>query len=120
MKIKTVAVAGLTTAYTALNVVTGGAPIIAGATKGLGAGVLGSIGNAFGFPERQSGGYIPRTGLYMLHTGETVVPHGKGIGTNIININMQSGPISNNVDVSNMLDAMASRMTFESRRRTGR
>lgn len=65
----------------------------------------------------QHGGVIPETGVYTLHKGETVIPSGNSL--NIININMTTGGISSNVDVDNMLDAMALRMTQESRRRLG-
>ncbi len=66
-------------------------------------------------PSRQQGGYIPETGPYMLHKGETVIPSGTNFS--VININMSSGPISSGVDVDNMLNAMAKRMLIESRRR---
>jgi hypothetical protein len=31
-------------------------------------------------PEMQSGGTVPKTGLYKLHEGETVLPKGTSIG----------------------------------------
>ncbi len=80
---------------------------VGGAARGIGMGA-----GAMGF---QHGGIVPYTGLHLLHAGETVIP--KSGGMNIININMNSGPISSGIDVSNMLDSMASRMLFESRRR---
>ena len=80
-----------------------------GALIGIGFAVKGSM---------QSGGTVSETGAYILHKGETVIPSGTSM--NIININMNSGPISSSVDVDNMLDSMAIRMAQESRRRIGR
>ena len=73
---------------------------------------------AAGIPGAASGGYVAGTGMAIIHQGETIIP--KGVGMTMININMQTGGISNGVDVSNMLDAMAGRMALESRRRTGK
>ncbi len=87
----------------------GWAMIGAGALLALAIGVKGSF---------QGGGTVSETGAYMLHKGETVIPAGTSM--NIININMNSGPISSSVDVDHMLDNMALRMTQESRRRRGR
>lgn len=66
-------------------------------------------------PSMQTGGEVKETGLFMLHKGETVVPAGSNYSW--VNINMQTGPISNSVDVDNMLNKMALTMAIESRRR---
>jgi hypothetical protein len=127
--IETTAVWGEVAAYTALAVVTGGGSIAGGAaagvaggvTKGLTAGIGGSMGGVMGkvLGTRQSGGFIPQTGLYLMHQGETVIPKG-GPTMTMININMQTGGISSNIDIDNLLNAMASKMALESRRRSGR
>ncbi len=50
---------------------------------GLGLGIKGG---------RQSGGFIPQTGLYRLHAGETVVPESQSISSNpVINIYSSGG-----------------------------
>ena len=87
----------------------GWAMLAIGAVMGIGFAVKGSL---------QGGGTVSETGAYILHKGETVIPSGTSM--NIININMNSGPISSSVDVDNMLDNMALRMAQESRRRIGR
>jgi hypothetical protein len=96
-----------------------------GAAATMGAtGALGTYASSFAMAAPmllgflQKGGSIPQTGPYMLHKGETVIPAGASM--NIININMNSGPISSGVDVDRMLDSMALRMAQESRRRIGR
>ena len=107
---------GVAGAYATLQAVLGnptGLTLLAigAATAGaITAGYLGSL------PSRQTGGYIPETGPYMLHKGENVIPAG-GSNFSVININMNSGPISSSLDIDNMLDAMAKRMAVESRRR---
>lgn len=68
-------------------------------------------------PSMQHGGFVPNTGLYYLHAGETVVPASSNYSW--INIDMKTGPVSSNIDVDNMLDMMGSRVASESRRRTG-
>jgi hypothetical protein len=110
------------TAYAAIGPI-GWAMIAIGAVIGIGYAIKGSM---------QGGGTVSETGAYMLHKGETVVPAetyvphkgetvvSSGPSTNIINITMNSGPISSSVDVDNMLDNMAIRMAQESRRRIGR
>ena len=110
------------TAYAAIGPI-GWAMLAIGAVMGIGFAVKGSL---------QGGGTVSETGAYILHKGETVVPAetyvphkgetvvSSGPSTNIINITMNSGPISSSVDVDNMLDNMALRMAQESRRRIGR
>lgn len=78
--------------------------------------VAGVVGSYLGsLPSRKSGGYIPETGPYLLHKGETVIPSGMNFST--VNINMNTGPISSSIDVDNMLTNMARKMLLESRRR---
>lgn len=117
---QTAAVWGQVSAYSALAVVTGGGSIAAGAAGGAVrggiTGIAGGMGVLGGFA---SGGYVNQTGLYMMHAGETVIPKG-GPTMTMININMQTGGISSNIDVDNMLNAMAGKMALESRRRSGR
>jgi len=96
------------TAYAAIGPI-GWAMLAIGAVMGIGYAIKGSM---------QGGGTVSETGAYILHKGETVIPSGTSM--NIININMNSGPISSSVDVDNMLDSMAIRMAQESRRRIGR
>ena len=81
--------------------------------------VVGDVATAaaFGALTFAEGGVVPYTGLHLVHAGETVLP--KGVGMTNISINMQTGGISSNIDVGNMLDAMASRMAMETRRRSG-
>jgi hypothetical protein len=110
MAAETAAVNILTASYIALGIASGGVSYGATTVTGTFGKVVGSI-----MGSKAGGGNINQSGLYMLHKGEHVIP--KGASTNIININMQSGPISNSIDVDNMLNAMASRMTAESRRR---
>lgn len=69
-------------------------------------------------PSMQAGGYVPQTGPYYLHKGETVVP-ASGTNYSWVNINMTTGPVSSGIDIDRMLDQMAVRMVSESRRRTG-
>jgi len=86
------------------------------AILGIGAGIAGAaIAYYASMQSRIGGGYIPQTGPYLLHKGETVLPAGEE--SNVININMRTGPISSSVDVDTMLDAMAQRMLQEKRRR---
>ena len=96
------------TAWAAIGPI-GWAMLAIGAVMGIGFAIKGSF---------QGGGTVSETGAYILHRGETVIPSGTSM--NIININMNSGPISSSVDVDNMLDSMAIRMAQESRRRIGR
>ena len=49
----------------------------AGVVSGVAGGVASFLGGILGF--RQYGGFIPRTGLYMLHAGETVNTPGTGM-----------------------------------------
>lgn len=107
---------GLAGAYATLQAVLG-SPV--GLTMlGIGAATAGAATAAYlgSLPSRKNGGYIPETGPYLLHKGETVIPSG-GTSFSVINIEMNTGPISSNIGVDNMLDAMAKRMLVEKRRR---
>lgn len=111
------AIWGEATAMSALWAVMGNPSgiIMMAAAAAVGAGITAAaIGRMKGY---QQGGVIPATGPYILHKGETVIPSGTSM--NIININMTTGGISSSVDVDRMLDAMALRMSQESRRRLG-
>lgn len=92
-----------------IAIITGGIAVIAG--LGVWAVIQASQPRSM-----QAGGVIPETGMYMLHKGETVVPEG---GPTTVIINMQTGPISSEMDADNLLDTMALRMAQESRRRRG-
>jgi len=81
-----------------------------------GAAVALGMWSAVQWRSMQYGGIVPETGIYLLHKGETVIPAG-GPSYSWVNINMTTGPISSEVDVDNLLDAMALRMAQESRRR---
>jgi hypothetical protein len=48
-------------------------------------------------PGMQTGGYVPRTGPYLLHQGETVVPKGGGSGMGNVQITINA---SSNVDLA--------------------
>jgi hypothetical protein len=65
----------------------------------------------------QTGGYVPQTGLYLLHAGETVTPAGDSYTW--VNMDNKFGAVSSNIDVDNMLDMMATRVATASRRRSG-
>ncbi|MEM1558187.1 MAG: phage tail tape measure protein [Thermoproteota archaeon] len=43
-------------------------------------------------PEKQTGGYIPETGLYWLHAGEYVVPAGESSQNITVNVNITPSP----------------------------
>jgi hypothetical protein len=115
---QTTAVWGQVAAYAALAGVTGGGSIAAGAVGGAVKGTLGGFGASM-FPQAASGGFVGQTGLAIIHKGETIIPKG-GPAMTMININMQTGGISSNIDVNNLLNAMASKMAIESRRRSGK
>lgn len=94
-----------------------GAAAVVGLAAAPFTGGLSMLGGIMGLVTAQSGGYVGQTGMALIHKGETIIPSGTSM--NIININMTTGGISSSVDVDRMLDAMALRMTQESRRRLG-
>lgn len=53
---------------------------------------------------RQAGGFIPRTGPYILHQGETVLPRYTSAGVTIrdINVNVTAPAISSDIDTNEM------------------
>ena len=69
-------------------------------------GAIGAVGGAFGavgervLGSRQFGGYIPETGLYNLHAGETVTPAGTSISGVTINVNVSGNGMSNDRELA--------------------
>jgi hypothetical protein len=62
---------------------------ISNTVKNIGSGIGGAVSKTFGQAQsfllgsRESGGYIPQTGPYLLHEGEFVVPKNNNSGMNI-------------------------------------
>lgn len=62
---------------------------ISNTVKNIGSGIGGAVSKTFGQAQnfllgsRESGGYIPQTGPYLLHEGEFVVPKNNSSGMNI-------------------------------------
>ena len=58
---------------------------------------------------KQMGGPINQEGLYYLHQGEYVTPKGGGTNINVgdINIDISSGPISNDIDVKDLANKVS-------------
>lgn len=100
----------------------GGLGAIPGAALGAGVGRLAGagIGAAAGwvrglFGSKQNGGLISRTGAYMLHQGEKVVPRNitqMGSGSQPISINIQTGAIRSQADISSLVDQISREMNF--------
>jgi len=68
--------------------------------KGAAKSIWGKAKGFFGF---QSGGLVQRTGVAMLHQGETVTPrYASGGGGGGTTINITTGPVSSGVDLQNL------------------
>jgi len=83
----------------------------------------GSSGGGGGFDEShqnfQVGGYVPKTGMALVHAGEFVVPREKVSSfTANPNINVRTGPISNQVDVAAFAKKISSVIMGDIRRHT--
>lgn len=67
------------------------------------------------FGGKQDGGLISKTGAYMLHQGEKVVPRNltqMGGGSQPISINIQTGAIRSQADISALVDQISREMSF--------
>lgn len=64
----------------------------------------------------QTGGIVPRTGPYMLHGGEYVTPKQSMFSAGGVTVNVTTGPVGSDVDVSHLADEVSSKIVDELRR----
>jgi hypothetical protein len=86
---------------------------LAGSAVGAGASWLKGKWNKW--RGKQDGGIIEKTGAYMLHQGEKVVPRNltqMGGGSQPIVINIQTGSIRSQADISSLVDQISREMSF--------
>lgn len=79
--------------------------------------VAGKVGGFFkGLFGKNDGGLIDKTGPYLLHAGERVVPRSQNaMGGGPVTVNIQTGPVSSGVDLRNLATLISQEISKQNR-----
>jgi len=82
-------------------------------TKSIPSRIWGTVKGLFG---KNDGGLISKTGPYILHAGERVVPRSQNaMGGGAVTVNIQTGPVSSGVDLRNLATLISQEISKQNR-----